>query len=114
MGKNKYGKGTKTKNTNLSGGAPVKGGKVRASHILVDTQSEAENIYKDLNKGSNFSSHAIKYSKCSSRETGGDLGLFTKDDMVPEFWKAVTSLKINEISQPVKTEFGYHIIKRTK
>jgi peptidyl-prolyl cis-trans isomerase C len=119
MGKNKYGKGFKKKEKEASksserkGGDPLKGGKIRASHILVEKLSLAEQIYKDLQAGNNFQKMAQQYSNCPSKNKGGDLGEFPKGKMVPEFWNACTKLKIGEISQPVKTQFGYHIIRRT-
>jgi peptidyl-prolyl cis-trans isomerase C len=120
MGKNKYGKGYqqkggKTKKSGQRGGAPIKGGKIKASHILVPKYSKAQEIYEDLQaeSGKNFTQLAQKYSECSSKKRGGNLGEFAKGDMVPEFWNACTKLKIGEISAPVKSKFGYHVIKRT-
>jgi len=119
MGKNKYGKGykknekDKSKNGERKGGAPIKGGKIRASHILVDKLSLAQQIFNDLKDGESFQKLAQQYSNCPSKNKGGDLGEFPKGKMVPEFWNACTKMKIGEISQPVKTQFGYHIIKRT-
>ena len=68
---------------------------------------------EDLIAGDKFEQLARNYSTCSSKKKGGNLGEFAKGDMVPEFWNACTKLKINEISQPVKSKFGYHVIKRT-
>ncbi|GAH29111.1 unnamed protein product, partial [marine sediment metagenome] len=56
---------------------------------------------------------AQQFSTCPSKKKGGNLGEFSKGDMVPEFWNACTKLNLDGISQPVKTKFGYHIIKRT-
>lgn len=85
--------------------------KVRASHILVDTEEKALEILKEINNGLSFEEAASKYSTCPSKEVGGDLGEFTKGKMVPEFENAAFSMKEGEISQPVKTQFGYHLIK---
>ena len=118
MGKNKYGKGFDGKKGKGSGGgakggAAIKGGKIKASHILVQKLSKAQEIYEDLEAGENFEKLARQYSECSSKNKGGNLGEFAKGKMVAPFWNACTKLKIGEISQPVKTQFGYHIIKRT-
>lgn len=85
--------------------------KVRAKHILVEDAQQAEQIYFDLKKGLFFEEAAKKYSKCPSAANGGDLDYFTRGQMVPEFDKAVFDMEINEISRPLKTQFGYHIIK---
>ena len=85
--------------------------RVRARHILVSTKEEAEKILKELKKGAKFEDLARKYSKDGSKEFGGDLGYFTFDEMVPEFSKAAFALKVGEVSKPVKTEYGWHIIK---
>jgi len=115
MGKPKYGKDyQKKKGSSVStGGAPIRSGKIKASHILVNKYSQAQELYEDLKAGESFEFLARQYSSCSSKKKGGNLGEFSKGDMVPEFWIACTKLKIGEISQPVKSEFGYHIIKRT-
>ncbi|MFW9820524.1 MAG: peptidylprolyl isomerase [Candidatus Thorarchaeota archaeon] len=117
MGKNKYGKGfqkgIKSKSGSSQGGAPIRGGKIKASHILVEKYSRAQEIYEDLIAGDKFEQLASQYSTCSSKKRGGNLGEFCKGDMVPEFWNACTKLKIGEISRPVKSQYGYHIIKRT-
>ncbi len=117
MGKNKYGKGYVSKGTSSksskSGGAPIRAGKIKASHVLVEKFSKAQELYEDLKAGENFENLARQFSTCSSKKKGGNLGEFSKGDMVPEFWNACTKLKIGEISQPVKSKFGYHVIKRT-
>ncbi len=118
MGKQKYGKGAQYSKKSgsgdsKSGGAPLKGGKIKASHILVNKLSKAQEIYEDLQAGENFQELAKKFSECSSKNKGGNLGEFPKGKMVAEFWNACTKLQIGEISKPVKTQFGYHIIRRT-
>ncbi len=86
--------------------------KVRARHILVKTQKEAEKIYQELKKGADFAQLAKKYSiDKASAQKGGELGFFTKGDMVKAFSDAAFALKPGEISKPVKTPFGYHIIQ---
>ena len=85
--------------------------RVRARMILVGTQQEAQDILARLAKGEKFEDLAKKYSLDGSKDYGGDLGYFTAAEMVPEFSKAVFSLKVGETSQPVKTDFGWHIIR---
>jgi peptidyl-prolyl cis-trans isomerase C len=87
--------------------------KARASHILVDKQSQALKILEEIKAGGNFNELAKKYSTCPSGKKGGDLGQFGRGQMVKEFEQATFAMKVGEISQPVKTQFGYHIIKRT-
>ena len=87
--------------------------KVKASHILVKKRSEADNILKEIEKGAEFAELARKYSLCPSGKKGGSLGFFIRGKMVKEFEKAAFSLAKGEISGTVKTEFGFHIIKRT-
>lgn len=87
--------------------------KVKASHILVKKQSEASRILDELRNGADFAELARKHSICPSSKKGGNLGFFTRGQMVKEFEKAAFSLAKGEISEVVKTEFGYHIIKRT-
>lgn len=84
---------------------------VHASHILVKEQAEAEAISAELGKGADFAQLARDKSTCSSAARGGDLGFFTRDRMVKEFADVAFSLKPGEISPPVKTKFGYHLIK---
>ncbi len=86
---------------------------VKASHILVDEENAANDIMNELNNGLSFEEAAEKYSKCPSKSRGGDLGFFTKGQMVPEFENAAFEMELNVISEPVKTQFGYHIIKVT-
>lgn len=84
---------------------------IRASHILIEDESKAVGILSELKSGLSFEDAALKYSSCPSKSEGGDLGYFTKGNMVPEFEKEAFELEIGEISSPVKTQFGYHIIK---
>lgn len=87
---------------------------IRASHILVDTENEAKKILAEIKTGADFAELAKEYSKDpGSKESGGDLGYFAKGKMVPEFEKAAFALKSGEISDVVKSEHGYHIIKVT-
>ena len=84
---------------------------ISAKHILVSDMEEAKSIKKELDNNSiSFEEAAKKYSSCPSKEQGGDLGEFGRGMMVPEFEKAAFELEIGEISEPVKTQFGYHII----
>ena len=87
---------------------------VRASHILVDTEEQAWAIKTRVTEGEDFGVLAEKYSKCPSKEKGGDLGFFNRGQMVPEFEKAAFSTPIGEVSDPVKTRFGWHLIKVTR
>jgi peptidyl-prolyl cis-trans isomerase C len=85
--------------------------RIRARHILVGTEKEAKDIIARLNNGEKFEDLAKQYSLDGSKDYGGDLGYFTAPEMVPEFSKAAFALKVGEISQPVHTDFGWHIIK---
>lgn len=86
--------------------------KVRARHILVETEKEANNILQQLKEGIiDFAELAKEKSICPSASNGGDLGFFSKGQMVKEFEDVAFSLEPGEISGVVKTEFGYHIIK---
>jgi parvulin-like peptidyl-prolyl isomerase len=86
--------------------------KVRCAHILVKTLTEANNIKARLDKGEKFATVAQAVSLCPSGKRGGDLGTFTRGKMVKEFEAVAFALQKGEISAPVKTQFGYHIIKR--
>jgi len=82
-----------------------------AYHILVKTKDEALKIKKKLDKGDNFQKLAKQYSTCPSRRKGGDLGEFEKGDMVKAFDDVVFKRPILEVHGPIKTQFGYHLIK---
>ncbi len=85
---------------------------VRARHILVETEAEAKDIAAKLKGGADFAALAKEKSKDpGSAAEGGDLGFFVKGQMVPEFSETAFKLKNGETSEPVKTQFGYHIIR---
>lgn len=85
---------------------------IRAAHILVSTEDAAKAILERLKAGESFSKLAQEFSKCPSGRNGGDLGTFGRGQMVRQFELAAFALKKGELSGIVKTEFGYHIIKR--
>ena len=87
--------------------------KIRASNILLEKQSQALKVVEELKAGASFSLLAKKYSICPSGKRGGDLGQFGRGQMVKEFEQAAFALKPGQVSEPIKTQFGYHIIKRT-
>lgn len=87
---------------------------VTASHILVDSEDKANEILAELKGEKTFEEAASEHSSCPSAQNGGDLGNFTRGKMVPEFENAAFALDLNEISDTVKTQFGYHIIKVTE
>ena len=82
-----------------------------ASHILVDDEQKANDIYDEIEEGLDFKEAAKKYSKDPSAASGGSLGTFPKGVMVQEFQDGLDSLEVGEISKPVKSQFGYHLIK---
>ncbi|BBH22661.1 hypothetical protein Back11_40060 [Paenibacillus baekrokdamisoli] len=85
---------------------------VKASHILVATKAEADEIMKQLKGGADFAKLAKDKSiDTGSKNAGGDLGFFGRGEMVAEFEKAAFSLKVGELGGPIKSQFGYHIIK---
>ena len=86
--------------------------KVHCAHILVKTETEAKAAKARLDKGEKFGAVAQQVSLCPSGKKGGDLGTFTRGKMVKEFEKAAFELEKGMTSGPVKTQFGYHIIKR--
>ena len=103
-------------------------GQIQASHILIghnetpDPSSELtkrkalekiEDLQQQLQSGAEFSEVATKYSDCPSANRGGDLGLFGRGAMVPEFDEAAFGLEVDEISEVIETQFGYHLIIRT-
>lgn len=85
--------------------------RVRARHVLVNSEEDANKAMARLDKGEKFEEVAKQMSLDGSRDYGGDLGFFTAGEMVPAFSKAVFALKKGEVSKPVKTDFGWHIIK---
>ena len=88
--------------------------KIKASHILVEKQSQALKLLDEIKNGADFKDLARKNSTCPSGKRGGDLGSFGRGQMVKPFETAAFSLKVGEVSkEPVRTQFGYHIIKRT-
>jgi len=102
------------------------GEKVKASHILIDTtklktaaelenaKQKIEEVKKEIDNGADFAETARKYSTCPSAENGGDIGFFQRNgSLVEEFAEAAFLMEVGEISEPVKTQFGYHIIKVT-
>jgi peptidyl-prolyl cis-trans isomerase C len=89
------------------------GEQIKASHILVKSEKEAKDILAKLKSGGNFEELAKKNSVDSSSAKGGDLGWFGKGSMVPAFEKAALALKEGQISDIVKSDFGFHIIKLT-
>jgi peptidyl-prolyl cis-trans isomerase C len=84
---------------------------VHARHILVETEDEAKAVEEELKKGADFAELAKKKSKDPGASDGGDLGFFTKEQMVPEFSTVAFALEPGKISDPVKSQFGWHVIK---
>ena len=83
---------------------------VSAKHILVDSKEQADSVAKEVEDGLAFEEAAKKYSSCPSKDKGGDLGYFSKGQMVPEFEKAAFEGEIGKMLGPVQTQFGYHLI----
>jgi parvulin-like peptidyl-prolyl isomerase len=86
--------------------------KIKCAHILVAKLSEAQEILDRIKKGESFAKLAQERSLDGSRKRGGDLGYFSRGMMVKEFEKAAFALEKGQVSDIVKTQFGYHIIKR--
>ncbi|WP_020612529.1 peptidylprolyl isomerase [Sediminispirochaeta bajacaliforniensis] len=85
----------------------------RASHILVKDQNLAKELVKRAKKGADFAALAREYSTCPSKSKGGDLGWFGSGKMVPEFERACSNMGVGSISDVVRTQFGFHVIKLT-
>jgi len=85
----------------------------RASHILVKTEDQATQIMKRLADGEEFATVARRFSSCPSGKNGGDLGWFGKGMMVPEFENAAFEEEVGKVVGPVRTQFGFHVIKVT-
>lgn len=88
------------------------GSKIHCAHILVEKLSVAQDLKTRISKGESFANLAKEYSIDVSKKRGGDLGFFSKGAMVSEFEKAAFALQKGQVSEIVKTQFGYHIIKR--
>ena len=86
---------------------------VKASHLLVQTEEEAIKLKNEIDNGKDFAQLAKEVSLCPSGQNGGDLGYFTKGQMVKEFEDACFSMEVGEVSNPIKTQFGYHLIYLT-
>lgn len=82
-----------------------------ANHILVDTEEEALRIAEEIKNGLAFKEAAEKYSNCPSKSQGGALGSFSRGQMVPEFENVTFQMEVGTVSEPVKTQFGYHLIE---
>lgn len=84
--------------------------KVSAKHILVDNEELCQQVLSEIQAGKEFDEAAKEYSSCPSKERGGDLGAFSKGQMVKEFEEAAFSAEVGSLVGPVKTQFGYHLI----
>jgi peptidyl-prolyl cis-trans isomerase C len=84
---------------------------IRASHILVEAKESAQAIVAEVRSGGDFAEVARRESTGPSASAGGDLGYFEKGQMVPTFAEAAFALEVNEVSDPVQTQFGWHVIK---
>jgi len=83
-----------------------------ARHILVESEDQANELKQKIEQGEDFGELAKAHSKCPSGQGGGDLGTFKQGDMVPEFDHVVFGdLPIGEVSEPVKTQFGFHLLE---
>ncbi len=89
--------------------------KASARHILVATEQEAIDLKTEIDGGADFAELAGKHSKCPSGKSGGSLGVFKPGAMVPEFDKVVFGdLPVGQVSEPIKTDFGFHLIEVEK
>lgn len=86
---------------------------IAASHILVPTKERALQLHQEITEGASFEGLATINSNCPSRANGGALGTFDRGQMVKPFEDAAFALNVNDISEPVETQFGWHLIKRT-
>ncbi len=90
----------------------TEGESVQAKHILVDTEEKAQEIFRSIEQGDvSFEDAAKEYSSCPSNAQGGDLGEFSRGQMVPEFDQAAFDAELGKVIGPVKTQFGYHLIR---
>ena len=84
---------------------------VRAEHILVKTAAQAREIKQAIDEGGSFEAYARTYSLCPSAGNNGDLGYFKRGQMIPEFERAAFKTPVGQVSNPVYTQFGWHLIK---
>jgi peptidyl-prolyl cis-trans isomerase C len=87
--------------------------KVRASHILVESEQKALSLMEGIKTGEDFARLAVANSSCPSGQRGGDLGEFGRGQMVKPFEDATFGMNVGDLSGPVQTQFGYHLILRT-
>ena len=87
---------------------------VRASHLLVDDQETCQRLREEIVNGRDFAEVAREVSKCPSGAKGGDLGYFGRGRMVPQFDKAAFELPVNQLSEPIQTQFGWHLLVVTE
>lgn len=85
---------------------------IAARHILVENKHEADDLVKKISEGSTFEELAKNFSKCPSGREGGNLGEFGRGQMVKPFEDAAFALEVDQVSEPVQTQFGYHLIQR--
>ena len=88
--------------------------RARARHILVNNEADCLKLKGQIESGADFAEIAQKYSQCPSGKNGGDLGEFSRGQMVPEFDKIVFTQELGIVHGPVKTQFGYHLVEITK
>ena len=88
--------------------------KASARHILVETKEECEDLRAQIDGGADFAELAREHSQCPSSMEGGDLGQFSPGQMVKEFDAVVFKAPVGEVSPPVKTQFGWHLIEVTE
>ena len=87
--------------------------KASARHVLVDTEEQCNDLKNQIEAGADFAEIAAEHSSCPSGKKGGDLGEFSPGQMVKEFDEVVFSAELNQVHGPVKTQFGYHLLKIT-
>jgi parvulin-like peptidyl-prolyl isomerase len=84
----------------------------KAKHILLEDEEDALELRSEILGGAIFEDLAMEFSECDSSIKGGHLGRFKSGTMLPEFERALYHMKVDELSMPVKTKFGYHLIYR--
>jgi len=86
---------------------------ITASHILVESHEHATSLKQQITEGADFGQLAQQHSRCPSKQARGNLGVFQQGVMVPEFEQAAFALEPGQVSEPVQTQFGWHLIHRT-